>query len=347
MDLILKTVQAFLATPLMESAGKAAMLKPPITKTNVLKMDNNFKGAVVLYDYIIAYEGDGYTVTEQTREISPFDGGLAEDTAEAELLLAHLIYRYGLDLTPELRAALERDEEAARLAELKARADGLDSLRRRLEREGESPEAYAAELEKLTRQLRRELDRMDPLFAELDQRKQTELALTQTVNTLKARAEDFDGELGRAADAHAENLREAELRHRREQAALMEARDGEKRQWAEEAEAERGRHREEIAALREALAAKQTEVDRFSAAYDELMEETRLLRARVLGQRALDGDITAAELEPMTDREGFDELERQLDAFVKLYGRVWAKTKRKIRKDLLNPKYIKGQSGKK
>jgi hypothetical protein len=127
----------------------------------------------------------------------------------------------------------------------------------------------------------------------------------------------------------------------------MEARDGEKRQWAEEAEAERGRHREEIAALREALAAKQTEVDRFSAAYDELMEETRLLRARVLGQRALDGDITAAELEPMTDREGFDELERQLDAFVKLYGRVWAKTKRKIRKDLLNPKYIKGQSGKK
>ena len=89
------------------------------------------------------------------------------------------------------------------------------------------------------------------------------------------------------------------------------------------------------------------EAERFIAAYDELVEETRLLRARVLGKRMLEGDVTSADMEAMTDEEGFDELERELDAFVKLYGKVWRKTKRKIRKDLLNPKYIKGQSGKK
>ena len=64
-DLILKTVLAFLATPLMEITGKAPMLKPPITKTNVLKMDNNFKGAVALYDYIIAYDKPGYTIEKR------------------------------------------------------------------------------------------------------------------------------------------------------------------------------------------------------------------------------------------------------------------------------------------
>jgi hypothetical protein len=36
--------------------------------------------------------------------------------AEAELLLGELTYRYGLDLTPALKADLERDENAARTA---------------------------------------------------------------------------------------------------------------------------------------------------------------------------------------------------------------------------------------
>ena len=67
----------------------------------------------------------------------------------------------------------------------------------------------------------------------------------------------------------------------------------------------------------------------------------------MLGQRARAKDVTPAELEAMTDKDSFDELERELEAFVALYGKVWKQTKRKIRKDLLNPKYIKGESGKK
>lgn len=347
MDLILKTILAFLSTPLMESAGKAAMLKPPITKTNVLKMDNNFKGAVALYDYIIAYEGDGYTVTEEVREIAPFGDSLSEDMAEAELLLAHLTYRYGLDLTPALKADLERDENAARLAELKTRADTLELLRRRAERDGEGPEAYALELEKLTRALRRELDRMDPLYAELDGRKQSELVLCDTVKTLTARIDGFDEELRQADERHAEAVQETELRHRREQAALMDAQSAEKAAWAEQAEDERGHHRDEVEALRAEMARKQAELDAAASAYAELEAEKRLLHAQVMGQRAMKKGVTPAELEAMTEKESFDELERELEAFLGLYERVWKQTKRKIRKDLLNYKYIKGQSGKK
>ena len=347
MDLILKTILAFLATPLMESAGKAALLKPPITKTNVLKMDNNFKGAVALYDYIIAYEGDGYTVTEENRELSPFGDALREDMAEAELLLAHLTYRYGLELTPSLKANLERDENTARQAELKARADALELLRRRLERDGEAPEAYVLELETLIRALRRELDRLDPLYAELDQRKQTELSLSDTVNTLTARIDGFEDEQKQADAARLEAEQENELRHRREQASLLDAHAAEKASWAEMAEAERAAHREEIAVLREEISRKQAELDRFAAAYDELTDEKRLLHAQVLGQRAMKRGVTLAEMETMTDKDSFDELERELEAFVRLYESVWKQTKRKIRKDLLNPKYIKGQSGRK
>ena len=347
MDLILKTVVAFLATPLMESAGKAAMLKPPITKTNVLKMDNNFKGAVALYDYIIAYEGAGYTITEETHTVSPFGDALREDLAEAELLLSDLTYRYGLDLTPTLKANLERDENESHLAELKARAEALEILRRRLEREGEDPEAYALELERLTRSLRRELDRMDPLYAELDARRRTELHLTDTVRTLSDRIEDFDSELARAEAARLEAEAATEERHLRATAALNEAHSAEKSALAAETEALRARHSEELAALREELNRKQNELNRTRAAYTELEAEKRLLHAQVLGQRARAKDVTPAELEAMTDKDSFDELERELEAFVALYGKVWKQTKRKIRKDLLNPKYIKGESGKK
>ena len=347
MDLILKTVVAFLATPLMESAGKAAMLKPPITKTNVLKMDNNFKGAVALYDYIIAYEGAGYTITEETHTVSPFGDALREDLAEVQLLLSDLTYRYGLDLTPTLKANLERDENESHLAELKARAESLEILRRRLEREGEAPEVYALELERLTRSLRRELDRMDPLYAELDARRRTELSLTDTVRTLSDRIEDFDSELARAEAARLEAEAATEERHLRAAAALNEAHSAEKIALAAETEALRARHSEELAALREELNRKQNELNRARAAYTELEAEKRLLHAQVLGQRARAKDVTPAELEAMTDKDSFDELERELEAFVALYGKVWKQTKRKIRKDLLNPKYIKGESGKK
>lgn len=347
MDLILKTVVAFLATPLMESAGKAAMLKPPITKTNVLKMDNNFKGALALYDYIIAYEGDGYTVTEDKRIIPGFGDALREDVAEAELLLAELTYRYGLDLTPHLKADLERDENETRLNELKTRAEAVEILRRRLERDGESPEAYALELERLTRSLRGELDRMDPLYTELNTRRQAELSLTHTVNELTARIEDFDNERARWEEARMEAAAETEDRHIRATAALIEAHSAEKDRLSEETAAERNRHREEMNALREEINRKQAELDRAYAAYDELEEEKRLLHARVLGQLAREKKITPAELEAMTDKEGFDELERELEAFVALYSKVWKKTKRKIRKDLLNLRSIKEESGKK
>jgi hypothetical protein len=346
MDLILKTVLAFLSTPLMESAGKAALLKPPITKTNVLKMDNNFKGAVALYDYIIAYEGDGYTVTEDNREITSFGDALREDMAEAKLLLGELTYRYGLDITPALKANLERDENTARQTELKARADALELLRRRLERDGEAPETYILELERLTRTLRHELDRLDPLYAELDQRKQTELSLTETVSALTNRINGFDEELRQAENVRLAAEEENEVRHRREQAALMDAQSAEKATWTERAEAERATHRAEINALKAEISRKQAEIDRFAAAYDALEDEKRLLQAQVLGQRALEKGVTPAELEAMTDKESFDELERELTAFIGLYEKVWKQTKRKIRKDILNSKYIKGQSGK-
>ena len=357
MDLILKTILAFLATPLMESAGKVAMLKPPITKTNVLKMDNNFKGAVALYDYIISYEGDGYTVTEDVHTIDPFGDELSEDMAEAELLLSFLTYRYGLDLGAELKASMERDENLRRMAEIKKRTDKLEALRRRMERDGVAPEEYILDLEKQVRTLQHEADRLGPLYGEIEERKASQALLSDTVEGLNGQVEAMAEEAHRAEMAHAEAMREADQKHEEEKSALCarhgEAMAAEREAHAceltareEQAEAERARHREELDALNVKLAEGRSEADRLQEALEAQKAENQLLRARLLGKQAMEGQVSSEELEAMTDRESFDSLEQELEAFVGLYEKVWKQTKKKIRKDLINLKYIKGQSGK-
>ena len=333
MDLILKTVAAFLATPLMESAGKAAMLRPPITKTNVLKMDNNFKGALALYEYVIAYEGDGYTVHEEQQLLSLCEEG--EELAEVGLLLSHLTRRRGLNMQGELEAARQRDEAAERLSRLRAREQRLESLRRRIQN-GDISETYMAELEDQLRELTREVDRIDSLQAALNGERLESLRLSGEVDTLTQRVEHFEDERREADARHAAAMEEREAELSAEQA-------DERVRVAQLVEETRARHREELENLQASLARQEAETRRLEALLQEMEQEKRLMQARALGQRALDRDVTTAEMEAMTDKESCDELERQLEAFIDLYGKIWSKTKRKIRKELLHPKYIKGQ----
>ena len=144
-DLILKTVLAFLATPLMEITGKAPMLKPPITKTNVLKMDNNFKGAVALYDYIIAYDKAGYTVEQKVTELAPFDDVLADEVSEVGALLSFLTYSYGLELNGLLKQRFDTDEAKRKALEIEKKQEKLALLKKRLASSEESVEEEPVE----------------------------------------------------------------------------------------------------------------------------------------------------------------------------------------------------------
>ena len=55
---------------------------------------------------------------------------------------------------------------------------------------------------------------------------------------------------------------------------------------------------------------------------------------------------TLPESDDMTSKQAFDALEKEYKAFERFYRAQWGKTKRKIRKELLNYENLKGQSGK-
>lgn len=402
--LLLKTVIAFLGTPLMQEVAKVAMLKPPITKTNVLKMNNNFKGAVALYEFIMSYDKKGYQIEHQTKTLAPFQEALADELAEAGGLVSFLVYEYALDINSALRDSYLREEERRKVARIKQRNDRIETLKRKLANSEISIEEYTLTLEDQLRELSGQEDRAerlaDALEAECAKTKQlTSLVerLTETVAQLHAEIEDlkqkhfeeiermkqehedamhvlivkheaemqacreqYEQQIREMTEQHEQEMQALKAQHEQEVAALHESYRAELQRQKDEAEAAARQHAEALAAVQEeararveqlrsehdaALTALQgsladctAELDASRADYEALMEDHRQTKARV---KAL-GGMT----ENYTDKEGFNELEREYQAFTRLYKQQWELTKKEIKKQHLNINNLKVQKEK-
>ena len=354
-DLLLKAVTSYLATPLMEIAGKAAKLKPPITKTNVLKMDNNFKGAVALYDYIVSYDKDGYSVECSPVNLAPFSDSLAEDLSEAGAMLSFLVYEYGLGLNEKLkeRYLSEEIKRKERLAE--QREDQLAILRRKLEHAESSPEEYILEAEKHIRLLQSDLRQIGPLRVRIEELFEIKEKNEEKIASMKEENEQLQEQMAEEEQHHAAAI----LAVRSESDTLV-------REYVHKHEAEiheleqdcaqRLESMEEIMALetekcdekvrdaQERLAESEAKYEELSKKYEALLERNRFCEARLKGRQWKSGEPFAEDA--FTEKEDFDELERELEAFVNFYGDRWSKVKKKIRKKLLSYRALKGRTGK-
>ena len=391
--LLLKTVIAFLSLPLMQEVGKVPMLKPPITKTNVLKMNNNFKGAVALYEFIMAYDKKGYEIEEKTMTIAPFGDDLADELAEVGGLVSFLTYEHGLSLNKELKESYLREEERRKVARIHERAERIETLKRRLKNSEITAEEYAATLEDQLRDLEGEAIRAeslaDELAAECEKTKQLTRCvenLNKTVEKLLADMEELKHrhfeEMERLKQEHEDAMHELILKHEAEMAACIEKYESEIRELQAKHEAEvlalKEKHAEEIQALKDAAAleakrhadamealrqenreqvaklqsdfnaaleevdgkllATSGELTELQSAHESLREDYRVAEARI---KAL-GGVT----ENYTDKERFNELEREYLAFTRIYKDQWKKTKQEIKKQHLNLNNLKDQKEK-
>ena len=149
-------VFSLLSTTLMEQVSKAPMLKPPIIKTNTLKMNTNFKTSLALYDYIAAYNKPGYEFEEEEVVMSPFNEETAEDIAESIALQAFLTYKSANGISKDLKKQLEINEKKAREAERIQRDEQLKRLRRRINESNQTLEEYLVILEEHNRDLEKD-----------------------------------------------------------------------------------------------------------------------------------------------------------------------------------------------
>lgn len=103
-------IQSMLTCPLMVEVSKTPMIKPPVVKTNVLKMNNNFKNALALYDYISNYNKPGYSSEDVTKKFNPFTDEIADDFSEFVQLSSFLTFQYGNDLKDMFKKEWEAEE---------------------------------------------------------------------------------------------------------------------------------------------------------------------------------------------------------------------------------------------
>jgi len=342
--LIMRSVLSLLSTPLMQTVAKAPMLRPPIVKTNVLRMDNDFRGAAALYDYITAYDKPGYTTRRKTRELAPFSEVLADELAETAGLFSFLTLSHGLDLRDTLRERMESAEKESAEAARRESAAHLGLMKRRLERREESPEAYILALEKQVREL------------EADRRALRELR--GRMEKTEERADRMEAELARLREENAlaeERLGKQEALHGKEKEDLLlsyeeriaSEKEALRREWEgalAEREVRHGEHADklgrEISEAREILGEMERKLRESEEALagesvrtQALAEENLVLAARIKALQSAGGEHFDGEA--FTEREDFEQLEREFEAFVRFYDERWGITKRSIRRKLL------------
>ena len=378
MDLLLKAVLALLATPLMEIAGKAPKLKPPITKTNVLKMDNNFRGAMALYEYVVAYEKLGYSVEPSSVQLAPFSETLADELSEASGMLMFLTYEYGLDLNDTLKARFIEAENREREEQIRRKERQIALLKKKLAAKEITPEEYILELEGQVRLLESDNRRIPSLKAQIealtekDERSQTEiLSLTEQTRRLGEQISEaaiaHEKEKTEMRAAHEEQLYQLVTRHEADLSDLKakceerirenDARRAEEMRVREEtmrAEREQlegklsamdARYGKELSILRDDLRRGESILGQVVGERNRLSEENVICKARIHALQAQSG--ASFEADAFTEKEDFNELERELEAFVKFYEARWRITKKSIRKKLLSYQSLKGRNGQK
>ncbi len=175
-------VNMLMSTPIMREVAKTPLLKPPIVKTNVLRSDNNFKQVYDMYQYLVAYEKQGYTAKNIERELAPFSSYVQNDFLQSVLIQFRLTYQHVQNLTDQLKKEYLLQEEQRKLQEQKLYEQKIRELKKRIHNSGKTEWEYLLYLENTIKDIR-------------DKENQLELAnvaLLQHQATITAQQEQLD-----------------------------------------------------------------------------------------------------------------------------------------------------------
>ena len=316
-------VSALLITPLMNEVSKAPMLRPPITRTNVLRMNNNFKNAVALYDYLANYVGPGYTVEEIKKSFAPFETKMSAELFETIAMLSHLTYKYGNGISKILEENYQNELllEAQRERERKQRE--LELLRKRAHEKSGSIEEYLLALEEHEALLKNEIDafrqKNDRLMASIEKRDREIEEKTAQNTELSAQIHRIEDEKEALIQKAAYEEKEARLTSDFETAA-----------------------QESLARFNENIANLKTEHQNETSVLKAQIEETNtLLASGREANLALHARLRAYQWkngvsadEDLSDRQSFLQLEAERAWFQKMFKTTWAQTKKRIRQEV-------------
>lgn len=248
-----------LATPFMKEIAKEPQVKPPLTQTNLLKENPNFKKAVELWIFLDTYKKQGFELVGEE-----YNGKMTDENKE-DVYLAMEFQHFMMSITtnPALRKMLqEKYEEENALA--KEEADRPEKVKEIREREKQILDLNSE---------------IKSLKITLDQKEQQILTLKGQISALQDELDNTKNELKETklklleAQKEIERLKEETEKLTAEITKLKETLENERESHAKQVEqmnadfAEKTRIAEENFANR--LSAKQKEFDDAQTAHNE------------------------------------------------------------------------------
>lgn len=154
-------VDLMLQTPLMKEVGKTPPVKPPIVKTNVLRMNQNFKVALALYEYVSAYQKKGYEITEDIKKYSPLENQFSDDLALSIEQQSFITYVYGNGIYDDLSNKYKENLLIEKAKEEESKKFELSLLEKRVKKLKTDYETYILLLEKRNKELETENNKVE------------------------------------------------------------------------------------------------------------------------------------------------------------------------------------------
>ena len=351
---IFTVILSYLKMPLLSKFTKVELVKRPITKTNVLKINLNFKNTLALYDYLVDYNELGYTLHRFEESLLPLSNQAVDDYTHAALLLSFITYQFGHRISDRLSKAYFEEEERRQKEKEERLLEQLKSIHLSIKDSGKTLDQYLLMFEEGYRVIEKRVEFL--------KREMKELVIAQQKELL---------ELNHQHDLAQEHLKQQHLQDLSNQDALhqTELKDlHSKQQQAIEAlntEHESAldelvtNHQETLTTLQSTMDAKiQVMKDTYLGKEAELnlkLDENRqLIKEQQEQQDALqvERDIFKGELlvyktksgselniDDFTSKERFLELERIRNAYARIFSKSWQATKKAIRKEILSQPY--------
>lgn len=269
-----------LATPFMKEIAKEPQVKPPLTQTNLLKENPNFKKAVELWNFLDTYKKQGFEIVGEE-----YNGKMSDENKE-DVYLAMEFQHFMMSITtnPALRKMLQEkyEEENALAKEEADRTEKVKEMALEAQIEAVRKEETEIRLKEIREREKQILDlnsEIKSLKITLDQKEQLILTLKGQISALQDELDNTKNELKETklklleTQKEIERLKEKIEKLTAEITELKETLENERESHAKQVEqmnadfAEKTRIAEENFANQ--LSAKQKEFDDAQTAHNE------------------------------------------------------------------------------
>lgn len=332
LDTCLTYVISYLKTPLMVEVSKVEMIKRPIIKTNVLRMNTNFRESLALYDYIAEYQGLGYTVKKIEKSFNPFSKEHSYSTTDILALTSFVTYMYANNLSEELKENFKKEKEEEAIREQERILKALHAFELKGKASMQTIEEYFEAFVKGYKIIEKKCEGYEEKLVQ----QQNEFLLK-----MAEQKEEFDKKLIEVNEAHETEIAGLHDDYKKQL-------DDKDEEYLSRIDDINEKHRLElnyetekrIKEVKEAVEPLNAKIAELNDEHESMSKELSITRkinkeleARIFAFETISGE--APDKSKMVFKDEFDKLEQLKETFDEYFAKAWKAAKQNIRKNNL------------